>query len=866
MGGSTGREQAVNYRLLAENAADLVYHASLDREVLWVAPTVTQTLGWLPEELLGTVMADLVHPDDRRATEQARTQLYQSGRMPMTVPNSMNGRILLRMRHRNGTYRWMTGGAAPVADEAGHITGIIVGMRDVQDLVDARDGAAALAAELQLTRLSMDSAAIGMAIVGPDARFRRVNPAMCRMLEYEEAALLGRTFMDVTHPDDVQRGVADYRRVVAGAADSFTQRKRYLTSKGAIVWADLVASAVRDGDRLIHMIVQLVDVTQEVRSAEALTQSLRRFQLLAENATDVVCHVDQAGRVSWASPSIADVLGRSPADVTGRFVTDLVEPRDADALAEALSGRGGTSDPVELGATIRCADGTARIFSVSVRRLPKGAAAGYVLGMRDVTAQRDARERISLMLSGLNDLLRIPYSVSEQQLFVRAVDLAEALTGSRCAFLHYVNDDGRTVETCAWSSATTAHCRAAHDRHYPIDRVEVWAAALASGVAQVRNEPMLVPGVVGRPDGAPMIQRQLCVPVLDGGRARLLMGLANKTEPYDELDLQVASAIADETWQILHRLREHRALATEVGLFHDHAGDVRMGTWEYDPQNQTVQWGPVARALLGADDVGTAAADAGWAVLAGHLGALEGGRLRTALAGLTPGEGMDLELRGSRSEGSRRPAMRVIGRWEPRPQGTGEHVIGTIADISLQDEAALAKHQAIHDPLTGLLNRWGLTDDLRQRLTALHGRALDGFALHFVDLDDFKSINDTHGHLIGDTVLRQTAQRIQDSVRRGDLAARFGGDEFVVIQAGGPQPHDIAELAQRIVATVSQPIILGELVLRIGASIGVIRCLRSGPDLRLLLEQADEALYEAKRTGVGIVVREPDGDSGLPSA
>ncbi|HYO19835.1 MAG TPA: PAS domain-containing protein [Dermatophilaceae bacterium] len=173
-------ESSRKYRLLAENASDVVLLTNPDRQVTWVSPSVTGTLGWAPEDLLGTRLADLIHPDDLGATDAARDELYSG----QGVPAPMGG-FVLRIRTRSGDYRWMSTLGTPVADESGAFAGIVGGWRDVDDLVRAQDEAKADRAALRASVDSLlDPQVLYMAVRDETGRivdrvFVDANPAAC---------------------------------------------------------------------------------------------------------------------------------------------------------------------------------------------------------------------------------------------------------------------------------------------------------------------------------------------------------------------------------------------------------------------------------------------------------------------------------------------------------------------------------------------------------------------------------------------------------------------------------------------------------------------------------------------------------------
>ena len=175
------------------------------------------------------------------------------------------------------------------------------------------------------------------------------------------------------------------------------------------------------------------------------------------------------------------------------------------------------------------------------------------------------------------------------------------------------------------------------------------------------------------------------------------------------------------------------------------------------------------------------------------------------------------------------------------------HLALRLAALSIADSRTKIelRRAAFHDPLTGLVNR--------ARFAQLFDEMSSGeLVLLYIDLDDFKPINDTYGHPVGDSVLVEVGRRITSVIGPNDLVGRLGGDEFAVICGGTDDPARGRDVADRIVEAIGAPIFIGGLELRIGASVGVaVGAQPLIPDV--LVHKADQALYTAKHSGKNTV-------------
>lgn len=153
------------------------------------------------------------------------------------------------------------------------------------------------------------------------------------------------------------------------------------------------------------------------------------------------------------------------------------------------------------------------------------------------------------------------------------------------------------------------------------------------------------------------------------------------------------------------------------------------------------------------------------------------------------------------------------------------------------------------DPLTGLPNRELLRDRMEQAIRSARRLGQAFLGVLFIDLDRFKKINDTYGHAAGDTVLVEAATRLRGCLRESDTVARLGGDEFVVLLCNLRGPEDTAIVAERILDACSRPIVAGDTIFQISASVGVAVWPADGQSVDELLQNADLAMYSSKSDG-----------------
>ena len=452
--------------------------------------------------------------------------------------------------------------------------------------------------------------------------------------------------------------------------------------------------------------------------------------------------------------------------------------------------------------------------------------------------------------SALRSILRlesVTADMPENELIQAGIDIAQEATSSRIGYLHYLNDDQCTIELGAWSHDTRGYCTAVYDRHYPVSTAGIWADSARDRAPCIHNDYAATPNKRGLPEGHSPLKRHLGVPVIEQGNVRLLVGVGNKEVDYDELDVTVLTAVAQRIWSLIRQRRLAERVLDMEQRFRRIQEIAAVCGLEYDVDDDRLRVDDMfARLFLTRD---TAEVPVTLQQLLPFVGPADHDRLRQALIPGGTASRQVVQIVCRRVDGKTFPAELKM-EFRQREAGPGLIGLGILRDVSEQMEYEDLRRRADSDALTGLPNR--------NRLRALFGQGdigrrgeHDHFAFHFIDLDHFKPVNDSHGHPVGDEVLRIVSDRIRRTIRMDDVAVRLGGDEFVVIQKGLQSTDAAGVLADKIIASISEPILLQGRTVRVGASIGIAFRTSARDGFSEVSAAADRALYRAKAAGGG---------------
>ena len=330
--------------------------------------------------------------------------------------------------------------------------------------------------------------------------------------------------------------------------------------------ADLLAVANQARAALLSLL------EDQRRIAENLRESEARARLLTEQLPAILYRASllPESPTLYISPRIAD-LGYTPEEMTAdpTLWMRLIHPDDRPQVQDALGAllEDSHRDGAELVIDYRLAtrDGQWRHYRDTAQVVcDETGQPRYLQGvMLDVTDTRQAQQTLALQARRAEALLELPRAaerLDERDFMQFGLEMAEELTGSRIGFIHFVHDDQQEIELVTWSRTTLAHyCRAAFDRHYPVDRAGIWADAVRQGKAVVFNDYSGAPQERiqrrGLPEGHAALTRLISAPVIEGGLVRMIAGVGNKADRYTDLDVETVQLLANEVWRIVRQRR-----------------------------------------------------------------------------------------------------------------------------------------------------------------------------------------------------------------------------------------------------------------------------------------------------------------------
>jgi diguanylate cyclase (GGDEF)-like protein/PAS domain S-box-containing protein len=619
------------------------------------------------------------------------------------------------------------------------------------------------------------------------------------------------------------------------------------------------AYAIAQGTRQhVAALEQSSAVVDALKRAElSLSESEQWFRTLVAKSTDLIVVIDNNARFTYTNPVVERLFGYESNSLIGVNIFDLVHPDDrqtaTDAYIASTTGDGPDSPSVIRFLT---SDGQWRyIEGVLTDCFNDQAIHGIVGNGRDVT-ERTYLTRALATLSEGNQVLM--HATDEETL---VADLCQAIVEAGAYPLAWVgyaeHDDAKTVRIVA--SAGQSEILKDIEFGWGGDDLGTGpiGGSIRTGKIQIINNMLTMPAPPKRRQRiAEFDLRSLTTfPLTIRGETLGMMAIySEQLDYFGPNEVETLGELAAELAYGIERVRDQERLARHEQRIREAEERFRLA-FEHnmapmlfsDLEDRVIAVNDSFCRMVGFTREELMGNDSKIFTYPEDIGITEDTLVRLTAEQI---DQVRYTKRYLRKDG--RIIVSEVSR-SPARDSTGKILYFVSSERDITEERALAEqlsHQALHDSLTGLANR-ALFEDRLDQVRARLARQGGFGAVLLLDLDDFKGVNDAHGHLVGDQLLTGLARRFEFVTRSTDTLSRFGGDEFLYLADGLETPQDAEDVARRLIDALAEPFVIQGLNLEQHASIGLVIFDGSSEDSSELIQRADVALYEAKRLNRG---------------
>lgn len=683
----------------------------------------------------------------------------------------------------------------------------------VEDITERKQSEKARQESEERLRNVMDNAPVGITTVSLDGQFIQVNQALCAITGYQQEELVSMNYKKLTYAEDLSIDADNVRQLLEGKINFYRLEKRYIRKDGRIIWVQVTRSLLRDvaTGTPLYFIAQVEDITERKQIEKTLRENEERFHNIMDNAPVGIAAVSLEGQFIQVNRALGRITGYKPEELQCLTYQEITYPEDLPAniikVQQLLEGK---ITSYQMEKRYICKDN--KIIWVQVTRSLlrdeiTSAPLYFIAQVENITERKLAEEKLRKSAEEIADLYdNAPcgyHSLDANGVFVR-------MNTTELQWLGYMRDE--VIGKMKFSDLLTpTSLRIFQENASEFNK---------QGFMYDLEVEML------RKDGSTFIV--------------LLNATGNKT--YGDRYVMSRSTM----FNITERKRTERALQESEERFRNIMDNAPIGMAMQSLEGKFLQVNRALCEILGYTKEELEKLTFQKMTYPEDL-VIERDKMQQLLEGKI--RSYQIEKRGIRKNGT--ITWTQVTRSILRDTITGEpsYLIVQVEDINSRKRDQEKIHQlAYHDVLTGLPNRQFLLERLEQAIAQAkrHQRLL---AIMFVDLDKFKQINDTLGHHIGDELLKEIAIRFSSSVRKGDVVARTGGDEFIVVLTEVASPQDVILVADKMIQKVNLPIVIQNHSLQIAASIGMAVYPFNGSDANELMKKADMAMYMAKEAG-----------------
>lgn len=683
------------------------------------------------------------------------------------------------------------------------------------------------------------------------------NPTALETFDLSLEASLGTLAFKYLHPDDAQRVSQRFFELIETPGASISDEVRVITHDGRTQDLEIVTTNCLDDPTVAGVVVNGRDVSERREYVRGLQAREHWYRTLCARARDLTTVVDDRGQVVWISPANTNISGYAAEDRLGHDVFEVVHPDDIERANEFFTRvliEGGSSGPEVF--RLGVSSGEWRFIEVvATNCLHDPSVGGIIINASDVHERTNLTRALKTLTEGNQILVR----ASDEPSLLESV--CQSIVESGDYLLAWVgfaeHDDARTVRPVV----------AAGRRGYLDETRFSWGEdeygggptgfAIRTGEVQVLHDVRTRGDLYPWRDAAERhgFRTGCAIPLIVNDEVIGSLSIyAAEPGAFGPAEIDLLGELADDLAYGIGRLRDAARLA-------DHETRLR----ESEQRFRLAFEQNMAPMLFVDLEDRVIAANAAFCRMTGYtpdelVGRDSSGFTHPDDLGVTEASHRYVSSGHSDQDRYRKRYVRKDGtvifvevlRSTARDE-EGRALYYVISERDVTEERLLNErisHQGLHDPLTGLANR-ALFEDRLARAHARTRRSGTSGTVMMLDIDDFKGVNDAHGHLVADQILVAVARRLESVLGANDTLAHFGGDQFLYLGEGLGAPGEAEERAALLLDALAAPFLVADAPLELNASVGVVTWGSKSADPSSLVRDAHVALAEAKGKGRG---------------
>jgi PAS domain S-box-containing protein len=526
------------YNILAKNISDVIWIIDLKGKFLYVSPSAYSLYGYNEKEVLDIQISDILVEESYEKQKIAFAQRLENENRGVITGDTT---YIWRQKKKNGQLLWVEVVATPLRDNRNKMYALIGVSRDVTSRLNAEENLKKLAVAVEQNPASI-------VITGIDGSIEYVNSAFTINTGYSSEEVLGKD------PKILKSGLtpqSTYRLFWNTIISGNTWQGEFINKKknGKIFYEHATVAPIFDSNGEITNFVAIKEnITQQKFKEQELNDSRKRFQMLSDISLEGIM-VFENELVYDVNKSLGEITGYSPEELLG---TDpLVKLVDANSIQEIKEKiKTAIHHPFEAKGVKK--NGQQYPVELEIRHLNYSERNLKIIALRDISY----RKRVEDVLRSSLELAEMLANNTEKQIIDHGLEEAVRLSESKIGFFHFVNEDQETVTLHTWSKETLKNCNIPEIlTNYPVSEAGTWIDSFHEKKAIIHNDYKSLPHKRGLPEGHFPLIRYVSLPVIEDDKVKIIFGVGNKTEDYNQFDVDILTLFAKTIWMVLQRKR-----------------------------------------------------------------------------------------------------------------------------------------------------------------------------------------------------------------------------------------------------------------------------------------------------------------------